>query len=70
MDPCKYCGDYPHHCAGICPSKAKYINEANEDTPIIRKHKFGKQKGSSTFYKDGKAYVYNKNGIRREVPVR
>lgn len=71
--PCKYCGDYPHHCAykNGCPVKARYINEVDEDVPVVRKND-RKKNGTigAVFYKDGKRYEYNKNGIRREVPTR
>lgn len=67
-DPCKYCGDYPHHCRGICIAKQMYTNEVDEETPFIRKHKEKKNSSIATvFYRDGKQYEYNKNGIPREV---
>lgn len=72
MDPCNYCGDYPHHCRGICIAKQMYINEMDEDVPVIRKYKRLKKNSAigTVFYRDGKCYEYNKNGIRREVPNR
>lgn len=74
--PCKYCSEYPHHCAyqNGCPDKARYINEVNENTPIVsrstHRRNTPKKKENGIFLKNGKAYVYNKNGIRKEVPIR
>lgn len=55
-DPCKICADYPHHCRGICIAKSMYINEVEEDTPIIKRPK--KRVFDNSI---------NKNGIRRSL---
>lgn len=56
VDPCNFCADYPYHCAGLCRDKMKYINEVNEETPVISKSKRKRVFDNSI----------NKNGIRRE----
>lgn len=55
IDPCRMCYLYPHDCPSMCTSKMKYVNEVDEDVPIIRK-----QKKKRMFSNE-----YNKNGIRR-----
>lgn len=57
IDPCRMCYLYPHNCPTICITKMKYVNELDEDVPIIRK-----QKKKRVFDNN-----YNKNGIRREI---
>lgn len=53
-DPCRWCCDYPYWCMGICKEKARYIQEVDEDVPVIRKF--------------ARVIVdTNKNGIRREI---
>ena len=72
-NPCIICADYPHHCAykDGCPDKSRYINEVDEDVPVVRKNKHRKKSRTvGVFFKNGKAYEYNKNGIRREVSAR
>lgn len=64
IDPCRMCYLYPDDCPTMCTSKMKYVNEVDEDVPVIRKQK--KSKGHE-FYERGKKYEYNKNGIRREI---
>lgn len=54
MDPCKMCCDYPYWCRGICIDKTRYINEMDEDVPVIA--------GIKRVVID-----INKNGIRRET---
>ena len=56
-NPCLTCADYPHHCRGLCRDKMKYMNEIDEDIPVIKECK---QKKRSKF-----TNKYNKNGIRR-----
>lgn len=63
--PCVFCADYPHHCAGLCSAKMAYINEVEEDIPVIRKE--NKLRENSFTYRNGKKYDINKNGIQREV---
>ena len=55
IDPCKMCYLYPYDCPSMCTSKMKYVNEVDEDVPVIRK-----QKKKKVFSNE-----YNKNGIRR-----
>lgn len=70
-NPCIICADYPHHCRGICIAKQMYINEVDEDVPVVSKNKHrNKSKTVGVFFKNGKAYEYNKNGILREVLIR
>ena len=71
-NPCDICSDYPHHCRGICIAKQMYLNEVDEDVPVIKRSKRKKKSKiiASVFYKNGKAYEYNKNGIMREVSIR
>ena len=71
-DPCRICTDYPHHCRGICIAKQMYINEVDEDVPVVRRNKRKKNRRvvATVFYENGRAYEYNKNGIRREVSTR
>lgn len=64
VDPCRYCYLYPRDCPTICTSKTKYINEVDEDVPVIKKQKKSK---SHVFYERGKKYELTKNGIRREI---
>lgn len=66
--PCKYCYLYPRNCPTIngCKSRTDYINEVDEDVPIVRRNKEHKRE-SHVFYEHGKKYEYNKNGIRREI---
>lgn len=64
MDPCRYCYLYPHDCPTMCISKMKYVNEIDEDVPVIKKQKKSK---SHVFYEYGKKYELTKNGIRREI---
>lgn len=54
-DPCSLCDNYPHNCSNMCGDKLKYKNEADGDTPIIKK-----QRKKRVFDNN-----YNKNGIRR-----
>lgn len=56
-NPCLTCADHPHHCRGFCRDKMKYMNETDEDIPVIRGHKQKKRRVFSN--------KYNKNGIRR-----
>lgn len=55
IDPCIDCCKYPFNCDAMCESKIAYVNEADEDVPVIRK-----QKKKRIFDN-----TYNKNGIRR-----
>ena len=57
-DPCRYCADYPHYCRGLCKDKMKYINEIDENVPVIKEIKVSNPP---------KKVDYNKNGIRRET---
>lgn len=63
-NPCIICADYPNYCRGICKDKMQYINEVNEDVPVVRKNKRKKRGRVGVFFKNGK-YEYNKNGIPR-----
>lgn len=54
-DPCRWCCDYPYWCRGRCKEKDMYINEIDEDVPVIRRV------GNVRVIID-----INKNGIRRE----
>lgn len=65
-DPCRYCYLYPRNCPTIngCKSRIDYLNEVDEDVPVIRKQKKSK---SHVFYERGKKYELTKNGIRREI---
>ena len=70
-NPCIICADYPNYCRGICKDKMQYINEVDEDVPVVRKNKRRKKSRTvGVFFKNGKVYEYNKNGIRREVSTR
>lgn len=66
IDPCRMCYLYPYDCPTMngCKSKTDYLNEVDEDVPVIKKQKKSK---SHVFYERGKKYEYNKNGIRREI---
>lgn len=55
-DPCKWCCDYPYWGRGRCKEKDNYINEIDEDVPVIRRV------GNVRVIIDR-----NKNGIRRET---
>lgn len=68
-NPCIICADYPNYCRGICKDKMQYINEVDEDVPVISNStkKRNKKSIGTVFYMNGKAYEYNKNGIPREV---
>lgn len=52
-DPCRWCCDYPHWCRGRCKEKDKYINEVDEDVPVVAVRRV--------------IIDINKNGIRRET---
>lgn len=60
-DPCVLCDKYPHNCSNMCEPKMEYVNEVDEDVPIVRNSKHKKQSCG---------YEINKNGIRREIPRR
>ena len=64
VNPCRFCYLSPHDCPTMCTTKMKYVNEVDEDVPIIRKYKKSK---SHVFYERGKKYEWTKNGIRREI---
>lgn len=64
IDPCRMCYLYPHDCPTMCTSKMQYVNEVDEDVPVIRKQKKSK---SHVFHERGKKYELTKNGIRREI---
>lgn len=55
-DPCRRCCDYPYWCRGICRDKARYINEIDEDVPVV-----------TSTRKVRVIIDRNKNGIRRET---
>ena len=54
-NPCRFCHLYPRVCLKMCDSKKEYVNEVDEDVPVIKK-----QKKKRVFDN-----TYNKNGIRR-----
>ena len=55
IDPCTDCYKYPFNCDAMCESKRSYVNEVDENVPVIKK-----QKKKRVFDN-----TYNKNGIRR-----
>ncbi|MBP3888564.1 MAG: hypothetical protein J6F30_13135 [Cellulosilyticum sp.] len=55
-DPCRWCSDYPYWCRGRCKEKDNYINEVDEDVPVV-----------TATGRIGVIIDINKNGIRREI---
>lgn len=55
-DPCRWCSDYPYWCRSRCKEKDNYINEVDEDVPVV-----------TATGRIGVIIDINKNGIRREI---